>query len=260
MTGKIFNIQSFSTHDGPGIRTVVFFQGCNLHCRWCHNPESWETSPPLAFIKEKCIHCGACKESPCPDVCYAGALICASRTFSPQELWTLLAADKPYFDNGAGGVTFSGGECMLQVDFLTEIIKICRKNGVHTAVDTAGHVPYQWLVQANPDLFLYDIKAISPERHKALTGVDGTLIWENLRRLIEEQYNVNIRVPCIPKANWDELPAIGARLREWGITNTEPLPYHRLGEGKALWHGREMPVFVIPSEADMAEARRLLRG
>lgn len=260
--GKIFDIQSFSTHDGPGIRTVVFFQGCNLRCKWCHNPESWEFDPHPIFLKEKCIGCRAClKICPalneigsidsklcnrcraCIDVCYAGALSCSCREFSPMELWTLISTDKPYFENGGGGVTFSGGECMLQSGFLEEIIKICKENNVHTAIDTAGNVPYEFLEKAAPDLFLYDIKASSPIRHKILTGVDGILIWENLLRLYDNGFEIIVRIPCVPEANIDELQSIKSRLFEIGINKIELLPYHNLGEDKATLHGIEKSVF-----------------
>jgi len=280
MKATVFNIQSFSTNDGPGIRTVVFFQGCNLRCLWCHNPESWENRPPPAFLKEKCISCGACigicdarksengvinhsfckRCGHCGDICYSGALAYPCREFTPQELWPLLSVDKPYFQNGGGGITFSGGEAMLHADFLAEMIKICRDEGVHTAIDTAGHVPYEWLVRVNPDLFLYDIKASSPEKHRSLTGVDGILIWENLQRLLADGYKICIRVPCIPGANWDELPAIGARLRKMGVEDIEALPYHRLGEGKAAWYGQEGECFNTPTETEMAEAIKSLKG
>ena len=287
MKAAVFNIQSFSTNDGPGIRTVVFFQGCNLRCLWCHNPESWDDQPPPAFIKEKCIGCGCCVNmcdalkrehgseyggidpglcrrcGRCDDICYSGALTRPCRVFTPEELWKLLAVDKPYFQNSKGGITFSGGEAMLHTDFLAEMISICREEGVHTAVDTAGHVPYEWLVRVNPDLFLYDIKAACPEKHVLLTGVDGVLIWENLRRLIEDGYKVCVRVPCVPGANWDQLPAIGTRLCKLGILagDIEPLAYHKLGEGKAAWykHGQEGGFFNTPSEEEMEEAVKLLK-
>ena len=249
MTAKIFNIQSFSTTDGPGIRTVVFFQGCNLHCLWCHNPESQIVcDAPEAFLPEKCIGCEACKSG---GECYAGARVKNSRDFTPEQLWQLLAVDLPYLLNSGGGITFSGGESMLQMDFLAEMVRLCRKNGVHTAVDTAGHVPYDWLVKVNPDLFLYDIKALSPNIHLELTGVDGILIWENLSRLVKENYRVQVRIPCVPGANWEEMPVIAARLKEIGVKDVELLAYHRLGEGKAAWFGKEAKIFSTPKDEEM---------
>lgn len=255
---KIFNIQSFSTTDGPGIRTVVFFQGCNLRCLWCHNPESLEREPSIGFIKEKCIGCGNCVQERNPETCYVGALVEPARTFTPLELWSLLENDLLYYQNSKGGVTFSGGECMLHVDFLEEIVTICRENGVHTAVDTAGHVPYEWLRRVNPDLFLYDIKAVDPLVHKELTGVDGKLIWENLARLIEEGYQIHVRIPCIPSANWEEIPEMIIRLRTLGITKPELLPYHSLGADKSSWYGKKVVLFTPPTKEEMDKLKELL--
>jgi len=257
-TAKIFNIQSFSTTDGPGIRTVVFFQGCNMRCLWCHNPESIAMEPEVGFIEEKCIRCGNCTDVRDPRRCYAGALVETARTFTPQELWTLLKVDVPYFQNSEGGITFSGGESMLHVDFLEEIIAICRENGVHTAVDTAGHVPYEWLQQANPDLFLYDAKAVDPVVHKRLTGVDGELIWANLERLTKDNYEVNVRIPCVPGANWEEIPKIITRLRTLGLARPELLPYHSLGADKSKRYGKEIVLFTPPTQKEMNELKKLL--
>lgn len=222
--------------------------------------------PPVSFIKESCIGCGACANvcnprvtdstactgcGRCAEICFAGALARPCRELGVDALFTLIATDKPYFDNGGGGVTFSGGECMLQPDFLSAMVEKCKANGIHTAIDTAGHVPYEWLARANPDLFLYDIKAASPDTHKALTGVDGLLIWENLARLVEAPFPVHVRIPCIPGANWEEIPAIIKRLKKLGVTKIEPLPYHRLGEGKAAWFNQEARVYEVPSESEM---------
>ena len=274
ITGKIFDIQSFSSLDGPGIRTVVFFQGCNLRCKWCHNPESWEFDPHPVFIKEKCIGCRACfgicsakgddglvdsklckRCKSCIDVCFAGALSCTCREFSPPELWELISSDVPYFYNSGGGVTFSGGECMLQAEFLEEIIKLCKENNVHTAIDTAGNVSYELLEKVDPDLFLYDIKASSPGQYKILTGTDGVLIWENLQRLHDNGFEIIVRIPCVSGANLDELQSIGSRLSEIGITNIELLPYHSLGEGKAALYGINAHSFKALSENEMGRLK-----
>jgi pyruvate formate lyase activating enzyme len=147
----------------------------------------------------------------------------------------LLESDFPYMQGG--GVTFSGGECMLQPFFMKEAVNLCRAAGIHTAVDTAGHVPYEWLTDVNPDLFLYDIKALSPELHNKLTGVDGVLIWENLRRLLTDGFAVRVRIPCVPEANINEIPGIQAKLNEWGVRDIDLLPYHDLGKGKRVKRG-----------------------
>jgi len=255
---KIFNIQSFSTTDGPGIRTVVFFQGCNLHCLWCHNPESIDMNPRVGFIKEKCIGCGNCATERNPEICFAGALIEPTRTFTPKQLWVLLKNDVLYYKNSNGGVTFSGGECMLHATFLAEIVEICRENGVHTAVDTAGHISYELLKKVNPDLFLFDVKASEPMLHKKLTGVDGKLIWNNLQQLAEDGYNVHVRIPCVPGANWKEIPEMIKRLKKIGITNTELLPYHTLGADKNSWYEKEAILFTPPTKEEMEKFKELL--
>jgi len=257
-TAKIFNIQSFSTTDGPGARTVVFFQGCNLRCLWCHNPESIDMNPGVGFIKEKCISCGNCAKGRDPDICYAGALVEPARTFTPEQLWTLLKNDVLYYKHSNGGVTFSGGECMLHAKFLAEVIEICRENDIHTAVDTAGHISYEALKRVNPDLFLYDIKAFTPDLHKKLTGVDGKLIWDNLEKLVNDGFNVQVRIPCIPGANWDEIPAMIEKLKKIGINDPELLPYHTMGADKNSWYGKEAILFTPPTDEEMAKLKELI--
>lgn len=249
--GRIFNIQAFSTKDGPGVRTVVFFQGCNMRCLWCHNPESQAIDPPEAFIVEKCIGCKNC-EAQKTKPCYAGARVTTMQQFSVKGLWDLLKTEFPYWGKG-GGLTFSGGECMLQADFLAAIIKLCRQHKVHTAVDTAGNVAYKQLQMINPHMFLYDIKANSPEDYKKLTGVDGVLVWQNLERLIKDGFTVQVRVPCVPGGNWEQLESLSARLKSIGVTNVDLLPYHQLGEGKAQRFGLRQPAqnFTVPSEKGM---------
>ena len=154
MKATIFDIQRNSYVDGPGIRTTVFFKGCNLHCSWCHNPESQSALPQMMFYKNKCTGCGKCKEK-CPnhlescELCGKCTLYCphdareiCGKEYTVDEVMREILKDKVFYENSGGGVTFSGGECMLQIDFLEEILKECKKNGIHTAVDTAGHVHF----------------------------------------------------------------------------------------------------------------------
>lgn len=214
---------------------------------------------PEIFLAEKCIGCNACATG---GECYAQARVKNGREVTINELWNLIATDIPYYQNSGGGITFSGGEAMLQHDFLVQIVSLCRGKGIHTAVDTAGHVPYDFLQRVNPDMFLYDIKAFSPQLHEELTGVDGELIWNNLERLTKDNFCVKVRIPCIPGANWDELPSIFARLHTIGISTSdiELLPYHRLGEGKSAWLGKEITIYVPPSKKEMDELWNMLNS
>ena len=184
--GYIHSIESMGLVDGPGIRTVVFFQGCRLRCRYCHNPDTWT----MRSGKEQ--------------------------IFTPEQLVNKLLRFKPYFGDN-GGVTFSGGECMLQIDFLCEILKKCKENGIHTAVDTAGNALWERFEKILPytDLFLYDVKAFSEELHKEGTGVSNSLILENLKRL-SGRAEIIIRIPVIGgyNDNIDELTRIAEFLKD----------------------------------------------
>lgn len=256
--GNIYNIQTFSTTDGPGIRTVVFHQGCNLRCLWCHNPESIPMNPEIGFISEKCIQCGNCQIEKNPDTCYAGALVRSCQKITSSQLWELLKKDLPYYQFTQGGITFSGGECLLQWEFVAEMIAICRENGVHTAVDTAGHVPFEWLEAVDADLYLYDIKALDESLHQRLTGVNGKLIWENLAKLVEKKYQVGVRIPCVPGGNWEDIPAIIEKLKSLGIHDITLLPYHVIGADKSSWYGQEPVLFSVPTDEEMNTLKELL--
>ena len=252
-TGTVFNIQKFSVHDGPGLRTTVFFKGCNLRCPWCHNPESWRPEPQLLFFREKCTGCGLCREvcgresctlcGGCAQVCTAGARAVCGREYTVRQVMDQVLADKAFYDKSGGGVTFSGGECMLQPEFLAELLRACRSAGISTAVDTAGCVPFERFERILPDtdLFLYDIKCVSPALHKAYTRVDNSRILENYRRLLAEKARVWVRVPVIPGFNDDprEMEKIRAFLAENPSEKVELLAYHDLGAAKGPAAGRE---------------------
>ncbi|MCL1858238.1 MAG: glycyl-radical enzyme activating protein [Oscillospiraceae bacterium] len=258
-SGKIFNIQRFSVYDGPGIRTVVFFSGCNLNCLWCHNPESISNKQQLKFNSDQCILCGKCfdicknkahefKESlhildrdkcevclNCSKQCYAEALAPVYREINLTDLEKSLLTDEEYFRQSGGGVTFSGGEPMLQIDFLRDILEICKNHDIHTAIDTAGAVGFDAFEKIMPycDLFLYDIKAYKNNIHKNLTGVSNKLILENLTRLSDTGgVNILVRIPVIPRANTDEMADIAEFLSKININKCEFMPYHKLGAGK----------------------------
>lgn len=234
----IFDIQKNSFVDGPGIRTTVFFKGCNLRCKWCHNPESQSSKPEIMFYADKCTGCGRCRGITADDtdfVCFNDAKQICGREYTADEVFAEVVKDKTFYENSGGGVTFSGGECMLQIDFLCEILKKCKESGIHTAVDTAGNVPWERFEKILPytDLFLYDIKAFSEELHKEGTGVSNSLILENLKRLSCGE-EIIIRIPVIGgyNDNIGELTRIAEFLKGIEYSKVELLPYHAMGEHK----------------------------
>ena len=275
-TGRIFNIQRYSTHDGPGIRTTVFFKGCNLRCAWCHNPESLGMEPVLEFNKELCIGCGRCAQV-CPNgvhkpgrpaayreacagcglcarECFAGALTLAGTDMDEARAMDEILTDLPYFQQSGGGVTFSGGECMLQIDFLEALCRACREAGIRTAIDTAGCVPWARFERVLPyaPLFLYDMKARDARVHRRLTGADNALILDNLTRLLDAGARVWVRVPCVPGGNDGELEGIAEWLAGKPVERVELLAYHRLGGGKrALLGLSDGQDFSVPTDDDM---------
>lgn len=266
--GTIFDIEHGSFVDGPGIRTTVFFKGCNLRCAWCHNPESQNFAPEKLYYRDKCADCGRCRTvcpSPdacilcgkCADLCPGNAISICGREATADEVMSEIEKDAAFFGND-GGVTFSGGECMLQPDFLEELIARCRAQGISTAVDTAGHLPWETFLRIRPDLWLYDVKATDPEVHRAYTGVDNELILANLDRLLSSGARVWIRVPVIPGVN-DSKEEM-ERIRDFvhgRAEKIELLPYHRLGENKYPALGRECKAFDVPDKADLCALKKI---
>ncbi len=257
--GFISNIQQFSLDDGPGIRTTVFFRGCNLRCAWCHNPECIPFQAVLRYNASVCIGCGGCLQA-CPQGCHAaeegchtlnrvacigcgecvshcpaGALELNGRGYSEEELFERLAADAEFYQSSGGGVTFSGGEPVLQNVFLAGILKRCREAGIHTAVDTAGNVLWEMFEAILPDtdLFLYDVKFFTPEKHLAAAGVTNDKILANLQELCRRGARIWVRVPLIPDFHdMEEIGKIAAFLKDLPLERIELIPYHRYGVGK----------------------------
>ena len=267
MKATIFDIQRNSFVDGPGIRTTVFFKGCNLNCKWCHNPESQAPQQEMMFYKDKCVGCEKCREV-CPyhlekcDFCGKCELYCAAdarkicgREYKVDEVFFEVVKDKTFYDNSGGGVTFSGGECMLQIDFLCEILKKCKENGIHTAVDTAGNVPWEYFerILKYTDLFLYDIKLFDREKHKQYTGADNNVILDNLKKLFEGGASVWIRIPVIPGANdtEEEMRKIKEFLKPYSPLKIELLCYHKMGEHKYDALNMQMTQFSVPDKATL---------
>ena len=264
-TGIIFDIQGNSFVDGPGIRTTVFFKGCNLKCVWCHNPESRCTEPQIMFYKNKCTGCGRCRGITAADkdfICYNDAKEICGREYIANEVLDEVLKDKPFYENSVGGVTFSGGECMLQIDFLCEVLRKCKENGIHTAVDTAGNVPWEYFEKVIPltDLFLYDIKAVSDDIHQKYTAVSNELILSNLKKLFEAGAKVWIRIPFISDVNdtEEEMHKIKDFLAPYKPLKVEILPYHRMGEHKYAALGMDLKSFDVPDKAKTERFNKLL--
>ena len=269
-----FDIQRNSFVDGPGIRTTVFFKGCNLKCAWCHNPESQSAKPQMMFYKDKCTGCGKCK-SVCPyhleqcELCGKCTLYCpvdarkvCGKEHTVDEVLKEVLKDQAFYETSGGGVTFSGGECMLQIDFLAEILKKCKENGIHTAVDTAGHIPFESFEKILPytDLFLYDIKIFDSQKHKQYVGVGNELILENLKKLFERKAKLWIRIPIIPDVNdsIEEIQKIKDFLKTIGTPEKiELLPYHAMGENKYRAIGKEPQIFKTPDAENMKRLKEI---
>ena len=270
----IINIERDSFVDGPGIRSTVFIKGCNLRCAWCHNPESQNAFPELMLYPEKCTRCGKCREicahpqscilcGDCVSVCTNGARELCGEYMTADEIMDRVRKDRKFYRMSGGGITFSGGECMLQIDALSELLSACKQEGFHTAVDTAGNVPFSAFLKIEPftDLFLYDVKSMDSHIHERFTGVGNELILNNLSKLLSGKTPVWIRMPIVQNANdsKENILALAAFLKEYGMPEQiELLPYHRLGENKYQALGREFQTFDLVSASKLDTLRHLL--
>ena len=284
MKGLIFDIQHFSISDGPGIRTTVFMKGCTLDCDWCHNPESINSQREVQTYFLKCIGCGRCFElcqngahaiidgkrlynrtvcqrcGTCTDNCYSGALVMTGEEKTVEQVVETIIRDINFYKDSGGGVTFSGGEPLLQADFVAEALEACHELGIHSAVDTAGNIPYMTFEKVMPhvDMYLYDLKEMDSDIHKKHTGAGNKLILENLKKLSREGKPIRIRIPVIPAVNDspENMAAIAEFLSDLAnIEAIEPLAYHNLGAGKLESMGMmgEEKVFSVPKKDSMKE-------
>ena len=262
MNARICDIKRLAVHDGPGIRTTVFFKGCPLKCLWCHNPESISFRPQTAFYKNKCIGCGECKkEGFTSEDCLGEAKVFYGKEISVEELLPLVLEDSAFYETSGGGVTLSGGECLCQAEFCTELLKKLKENGIRTAVDTCGFVSRSALEAVLPytDLFLYDLKAFDEEVHIRCTGKSNKTILENLLYLDSAGAKTEIRIPYVPGYNSDQIEKLHAFLKPLkNVTRVKVLPYHNYAGSKynALGMENTLPE-TLPTEEEIQKAQAL---
>ncbi len=240
MIGIVFDIKRYSVHDGPGIRTTVFFKGCPLRCLWCHNPESFLPKVESFLFTEKIGDKALQRKKN------------IGKTYTSQQLFREIEKDLLFFEESGGGVTFSGGEPLMQVDFLQKMLRICQQNYIHTAVDTSGYAPLENLLKivSHSNMFLFDIKHIDAKKHRQVTGVSNEIILKNLDYLLLNKKHIIIRYPMIPAYN-DSVEDIDAMICFLKKYNYKPeihiLPYHRIGKDKYNRFHKQNKMPDIPS-------------
>ena len=261
MKGIVTNIQRFSIHDGPGIRTTVFLKGCNLRCFWCHNPETLAPKPELQIFPDRCIGCGACfQRCPhhahemvdgkrvfhrelcvgcglCAETCYAECLVLVGEEKTVEETVEEVLRDKPFYDNSGGGVTLSGGEPLLQFDYSYAVLQQCKEKGVHTAIETAANFPWERVAAILPvvDLVMMDIKVMDAAKHKECTGVPNERILANALKLGQQPQPLIVRTPIVPGVNDtpEEVAAIAQFVKQLpNLMYYELLPFHPMAASK----------------------------
>jgi pyruvate formate lyase activating enzyme len=286
-SGILFDLRRYSIHDGPGIRTAVFFKGCPLACAWCHNPESQSFRPELMLRSGRCIACGACVEACQPDAidvlhgvnrercinCGKCVLVCPAEArelvgwqLTVDQVMAEIESDRVFYEQSGGGVTFTGGEPLAQPDFLVELLAGCRERGLHTVVDTSGYAPWSVIDRLRPlvDLFLFDLKLIDDARHIRWTGVSNADILTNLRRLSELGHALIVRIPVVPGINDDDvnLRAVGEFLTSLPqVPPVELLAYHNIAGAKYAGLGREHDLAELrPPDAELMQRCAAILG
>lgn len=273
MKGIITGIKRLAVHDGDGLRTTVFFKGCPLRCIWCHNPETYSFNAEMAFHHAKCIGCNSCVEAckcgaltkesynknvciechECVDACPTNARTILGEEIEATELVNKILQDIEFFKNGNGGVTLSGGECLMQIDFAVEVAKLLCEMGISVDIDTCGYVKRECFERIIPytDVFLYDLKAIDNNIHVRCTGKDNDIILNNLKYLSESDCKIEIRYPLVMGYNDGECEKIGNFLKGMkGITKLKVLQYHSYASSKfdALGIKNTMPDTITSIE------------
>ena len=290
LTALISHISRGSFHDGAGIRTVVYFMGCGLRCRWCHNPETFSQKPLIMHLPAKCMHCGSCVEvcpdrhvvegdrltllregctlcGSCTEICPTGALTLCGEFMTVEQVLAMIRKDRHYYDESGGGVTLSGGECLLQDKFCADLLERCKEEGIHTAIETALFVPPPSMESVLPfvDHVFADVKLPDGERHRQWTGQDNTLILSNLARVIASGVSVTVRIPLIPSVNdsLEDMDAFASLLSRVGASDVELLRYNYMAEGKYDAVGIPYVSFGKETQSDRtmaALAQRLSEG
>ena len=285
--GKVLNIQRYSIHDGPGIRTTVFLKGCPLNCWWCHNPESKNPKDELMFFEDRCVGCGRCVEvcsencleivdgkaryrykelcnscEKCKEFCYHDAIEYVGKDMTALEVTNELKKDRVFYEESKGGITVSGGEPLLQVDFSYDILKKCKEEGIHTVVDTSGYGSWEGLekLATVTDLFLYDLKLIDDKGHRKYIGVSNKIILDNIKKLSDMDKNIFIRIPIIENINDGEKDIADFIKFISTLKNIEKvnlIPYHDMGKKKyeRLELKYKLDDMKPPSEARMEEIK-----
>lgn len=286
MKGIVFGIQSFCVDDGPGIRTCVYLKGCNMRCAWCHNPESWSLNPEISFIGNKCTRCGQCAQvcsahkisgnlhhfdrAACncagkdAAVCPTGALSTVGESMDAVDVLNRVARDERYFRKSGGGLTITGGEPMMQPEFLKALLAGAKERGIHTCIETNGAFPTKAYLQLLPlvDIFLMDYKITDDQLHRQLTGVSNQQVIENIETISRSGAKLVIRCPIIPGINDHEahFSAIARMSSELPVLGYEIMPYHSLGVSKAERVGQKIQSYAVPNAETVAQWKQTIQS